>query len=172
MEIESVQPYRNRLYTAEELYAGLDDGYERTLDARCYAWSRDATTHHDVLATMVGRPRAAPRHPAVRREDLLLVTVTAGIVYLPGAAGTVQELFQAATPGYYSPGGVVPLVLLGREHWTRRLPAWDLLGALAAGRPMAARIHLLDDATDTDGVLAALGDATHPGPPVLTRPRP
>lgn len=48
-----VDPYRNRLYTAEELYAGLEDGYEHTLDARCYAWSRDATTRHDVLATMV-----------------------------------------------------------------------------------------------------------------------
>lgn len=48
------------------------------------------------------------------REDLLLVTVTAGVVYLPGAAGTVQEIFQAATPGYYSSDGGVPLVLLER----------------------------------------------------------
>jgi predicted Rossmann-fold nucleotide-binding protein len=90
------------------------------------------------------------------REDLLLVAVTAGVVYLPGAAGTVQELFQAATPGYYSPDGGVPLVLLGREHWSRRLPAWELLTALAGDRGLAERIHLLDDEDDVAAVLAVL----------------
>jgi predicted Rossmann-fold nucleotide-binding protein len=285
-----VDPYRAWLYTAEELYEGLDACYDDTPDARAYAWSKDTRSARDVLATMLravhddavadaltealagrsvvgvmgghalrrgtdgyasaarlGRalaraghlvltgggpgameaanlgarlheadddalqdaleqlaavPDFAPdvaawaslafkvlgEHPAPHslasigvptwfygheppnvfagqiakffsnalREDLLLVAVTAGIVYLPGAAGTVQELFQAATPGYYSPAGGVPLVLLGRDHWTRTLPAWDLLTALASERRLAERVHLLDDADDVDAVLEVL----------------
>lgn len=301
-----VNPYRNRLYTAEELYEGLDAGYDATPDARAYAWAKDAASRHDILATMLravhddsvsdalvealaghsvvgvmgghalqrgtagyadaarlGRalarqghlvitgggpgameaanlgarlsaadsdalddalarlasvPDFAPDvaawarvaldvledHPAPHtvasvgvptwfygheppnvfsglvakffsnalREDLLLVTVTAGVVYLPGAAGTVQEIFQAATPGYYSSDGGVPLVLLGREHWTSRLPAWDLLTALGAGRPLADRVHLLDRPDDADAVLRVLGTPERTPAPVVTRRRP
>ena len=56
------------------------------------------------------------------REDGLLARSTAGLVVLEGAAGTVQEIFQAATPLYYSrEGAALPVVVLvGREHWTER----------------------------------------------------
>jgi len=84
------------------------------------------------------------------REDGLIAAANAGIVVLPGAAGTVQEIFQACTPLYYHdesrPGHDLPrLVLLGVEHWTEVLPAWPLVKALAAGRPMAEHIHRVDD---------------------------
>ena len=36
------------------------------------------------------------------REDGLLARCTDGVVYLPGAAGTVQEVFQAVTGHYYA----------------------------------------------------------------------
>ena len=39
------------------------------------------------------------------REDGLLARCTAGLVVLEGAAGTVQEIFQAATRLYYAPAG-------------------------------------------------------------------
>ncbi len=80
------------------------------------------------------------------REDVLLSVCREGIVFLPGAAGTVQEVFQAACSNYYAPADqVVPMVFVGREHWTRTLPVWPLVGALAAGRTLAARAHLVDD---------------------------
>src|SRR5688572_12380753 len=41
-------PYRSTLYSAAELYAGLSDGYEATLDARVYAWSRQRVASDDV----------------------------------------------------------------------------------------------------------------------------
>ncbi len=41
-------PWRAQLYTPAELYAGLDEGYDHTLDARVYAWSRRAATGHDL----------------------------------------------------------------------------------------------------------------------------
>lgn len=91
------------------------------------------------------------------REDILLQRCRAGIVYLPGAAGTVQEVFQAATGNYYaaSEADVAPMVLVGREHWTREVPAWPLLQGLARGRAMEHRLHLVD--TPEDAVTALLG---------------
>ena len=79
------------------------------------------------------------------REDGLLARSNAGVVFLPGAAGTVQEIFDNATPNYYeSRGEPTPMVLVNRAHWTERLPTWPLLQALARDRSMESRIALVD----------------------------
>ncbi|SNC72246.1 Predicted Rossmann fold nucleotide-binding protein [Kytococcus aerolatus] len=90
------------------------------------------------------------------REDLLLAQSTAGLVVLPGAAGTVQEVFQVATRLYYAtPGSELgALVLVGREHWTRTLPVWPLLEALGAEREMGRVLHLVDDVDEAVTLLA------------------
>lgn len=91
------------------------------------------------------------------REDGLLARCTAGVVYLPGAAGTVQEVFDNATPNYYgSRGEPTPMVLVDRAHWTDRLPVWPLLRALAEGRPMAARVALVDTVEEATAELLRL----------------
>jgi predicted Rossmann-fold nucleotide-binding protein len=80
-----------------------------------------------------------------QREDVLLSRARGGVIYLPGAAGTVQEIFQAATPNYYGdPATQVPLILVGIQHWSVDLPVWPLLQALASDRPMAGYVHLVD----------------------------
>lgn len=92
------------------------------------------------------------------REDGLLARSNAGVVFLPGAAGTVQEIFDNATPNYYeSRGEPTPMVLVDREHWTKRLPAWPLLRALAEERPMEARIALVDRIEEAPDALKRLG---------------
>lgn len=278
-------PYRGLLYTPDELYAGLEDGYESTFDARAYRWSLDTRVEHDALlaaaaalhdhaiddaldeavvghrtvgvmgghkldrgtdgyrtaidlgrrlagrgllvatgggpgameaanlgARLVGADEAevdaaverlaeAPSHvgvetawaraaavvaadlPAVttigvptwfygheppnlfatqvakffanaRREDTLLRRCDAGIVFLPGAAGTVQELFQDACENYYAGEGEgAAMVLVGREHWTQRLPVWPLLQALAEQGGFADRVFLVDDLDAADAAL-------------------
>ena len=75
----------------------------------------------------------------------------------PGAAGTVQEVFQLATRLYYAPEGSTPpvMVLVGFDHWADSLPVWPLLRAMADRRGMADRIHLVDDAAEAVGLLAA-----------------
>ncbi|MCX5393481.1 LOG family protein [Streptomyces sp. NBC_00094] len=94
------------------------------------------------------------------REDGLLARSTAGVVFLPGAAGTVQEIFTNATPNYYgSLGAPTPMVLVDRAHWTERLPAWPLLETLAAGRPMATRIALVDSIDEAPAALERLAKA-------------
>jgi predicted Rossmann-fold nucleotide-binding protein len=88
------------------------------------------------------------------REDLLLAGSTAGLVVLPGAAGTVQEVFQATTHNFYATAEhVIPTVLVGVEHWTRTLPVWPLLQRLGAGRPMGEHVHLFDQVQDAVSVL-------------------
>ncbi|MFD9469845.1 LOG family protein [Streptomyces goshikiensis] len=94
------------------------------------------------------------------REDGLLARSTAGVVFLPGAAGTVQEIFDNATPNYYaSRGEPTPMVLVGRHHWTEHLPAWPLLRALARGRGMESLIALVDSVAEVPEALAAMGRA-------------
>ena len=98
------------------------------------------------------------------REDVLLRLCRGGIVYLPGSAGTVQEVFQAVTPNFYAAASepVTPLVLVGSAYWTDTLPVWPLLHALAAGRRMAAAVRLVDS---TEQALAALSAAGSAAPP-------
>lgn len=80
-----------------------------------------------------------------QREAILLKVCQAGIVFLPGAAGTVQEIFQDACENYYADeSSIAPMVLVGNEYWTERYPAWSLLQALAKGRPMEPHVHLVD----------------------------
>jgi predicted Rossmann-fold nucleotide-binding protein len=101
------------------------------------------------------------------REEGLLARSNAGIVVLDGAAGTVQEIFQAVTPLFYAPEGAAlpPLVLVGREHWTERLPIWPALRAIAAGRPMEEAVHLVDS---IDEVLPLLPRSPVPRSPDAT----
>ncbi len=98
------------------------------------------------------------------REDGLLALCTAGIVILPGAAGTVQEIFQTATRLYYArPGQAVPpLVLVGRRHWTETIPVWPALVALGRERRMDAATFLVDTVEEAAPILldAAAGVAT------------
>jgi predicted Rossmann-fold nucleotide-binding protein len=89
------------------------------------------------------------------REAILLQVCDAGIVFLPGAGGTVQEIFQDACENFYAePESVAPMVLVGTTYWTKVLPAWPLLQALARGRPMATHIHLVDSADEAAALFA------------------
>jgi predicted Rossmann-fold nucleotide-binding protein len=91
------------------------------------------------------------------REDTLLHRCRGGIVYLPGQAGTVQEIFQAVTENFYAadPSEIAPMVLVGVDYWTERLPAWPLLQRLAADRPMAAAIHCVEDIDEATDLLVS-----------------
>ncbi|TQL69360.1 putative Rossmann-fold nucleotide-binding protein [Nocardioides albertanoniae] len=89
------------------------------------------------------------------REAVLLEVCDGGIVFLPGAGGTVQEVFQDACENYYADASAVaPMVLVGRRYWTEELPVWPLLQALARGREMEPHVHLVDSA---DEVLEVIG---------------
>ncbi len=88
------------------------------------------------------------------REAILLEVCEAGIVFLPGAGGTVQEVFQDACENYYADeSSVAEMVLVGRAYWTDTVPAWPLLRSLSRGRPMEDRVHLVDHVDDAVALL-------------------
>jgi predicted Rossmann-fold nucleotide-binding protein len=89
------------------------------------------------------------------REAILLQLCDAGIVFLEGAGGTVQEIFQDACENYYADeSAIAPMVLVGRAYWTTEVPAWPLLRRLARGRAMEGHVHLVDT---VDEALAVIG---------------
>jgi predicted Rossmann-fold nucleotide-binding protein len=93
------------------------------------------------------------------REDTILRLARGGIVFAPGMAGTVQEIFQAATKTFYGTDGVSgPFVFLDSEHWTKRLPVPDLLRPLLAASPfgdLSGLIHVTDDLGEAAALLTA-----------------
>ncbi len=95
------------------------------------------------------------------REEVLLDSSNAGLVVLPGAAGTVQEIFQMVTRLYYETVELPrPLILVGHEYWTHDLPVWPLLLKLGQDSALGANLHLVDE---IDEVIPAFS-GPHPGP--------
>ncbi|HEX4225723.1 MAG TPA: hypothetical protein VHZ97_25390 [Pseudonocardiaceae bacterium] len=80
------------------------------------------------------------------REDGLLNVATGGVVYTPGSAGTVQEVFQDYTKNHYgSLGPAAPMVFLGKDFWANEVPAAPLVQQLARGRPNERWLLVTDD---------------------------
>ena len=135
------------------------------------AWARAAQNVHDAFpdgADSLGIPtwfygHEPPNMFATKiakyftnsiREDVLLARSTGGIIFLPGAAGTVQEIFQDACENYYAADeAVAPMILVGRRHWETELPVKPLLEALAKGRAMAGHVHAVDTVDEACGLL-------------------
>jgi predicted Rossmann-fold nucleotide-binding protein len=79
------------------------------------------------------------------REDGLLTIAKGGIIYSPGSAGTIQEVFQDACQNHYNTVGVVsPMIFLGQEFWTRTRPVYPLVEQLARGHDYARYLLLTD----------------------------
>jgi hypothetical protein len=90
------------------------------------------------------------------REDQILRLARGGLVFAPGRAGTVQEVFQAATKTFYctdGPSGA--FVLLGTDHWAS-LPVEPLLRALLADSPHGDQSDLVLVTDSLDEAMAAL----------------
>lgn len=89
------------------------------------------------------------------REDGLLAMALGGVVFAPGSAGTIQEIFQDAAQNHYqSFGSPSPMVFFGTDHWTVDKPVYPLLRKLAEGHDYGEMLSIADT---VDEVLAALG---------------
>jgi predicted Rossmann-fold nucleotide-binding protein len=92
------------------------------------------------------------------REDTILRLARGGIVFAAGRAGTVQEVFQAATKTFYaSDGGSGPYVFLDSAFWGA-LPAPDLLRTLLATTPsgdLSGLVHVVDEVADAVALLTS-----------------
>jgi len=93
------------------------------------------------------------------REEVILRLSRGGIVFAPGRAGTVQEVFQAATMTFYgTSGGSGPFVFLGKRFWTDDLPVERLLRPLLSESPLgdlAKLVHVTDDVHEAAALLTS-----------------
>jgi predicted Rossmann-fold nucleotide-binding protein len=90
------------------------------------------------------------------REDGLLTIASGGVVFSPGSAGTIQEVFQDACQNHYNSVGVIsPMIFLGREFWTRKRPVYPLLEHLAQGHEYARHLLLTDSVEEVIQALEA-----------------
>lgn len=81
------------------------------------------------------------------REDGILTIAMGGIIYTPGSAGTLQEIFQDAVQNHYlSFGYASPMAFLNRKYWTEEMPIYPLLENLSAcGKYKNLLLSLSDD---------------------------
>jgi predicted Rossmann-fold nucleotide-binding protein len=90
------------------------------------------------------------------REDGLLTVASGGIIYTPGSAGTVQEVFQDYTQNHYaSLGPPAPMVFLDKDFWTAEVPAAVLVRQLARGREVERWILVTDEPGEAVELLEA-----------------
>jgi predicted Rossmann-fold nucleotide-binding protein len=90
---------------------------------------------------------------SVREEGVLAIGLY-GIVYAPGSAGTIQEIFQDAAQNHYTTYGFAsPMVFLGEKYWTQTKPVYPLLKQLAAGQDYGRWLFISDD---VDAIVAHL----------------
>lgn len=93
------------------------------------------------------------------REDGLLAIAKHGVIFSPGSAGTIQEIFQDACQNHYVTHGVVsPMVFLGKRYWTEEKPVYPLLCHLAEGRDYGKWLSITDD---VDEAVAAIERYAH-----------
>ena len=84
------------------------------------------------------------------REDGILTIAKGGIIYSPGSAGTMQEIFQDAVQNHYlSFGYASPMIFLGTDYWTDEMPVYPMLQHLAEkGKYRNLLLSLTDDEND------------------------
>jgi predicted Rossmann-fold nucleotide-binding protein len=98
------------------------------------------------------------------REEGLLTIAHQGVIFAPGSAGTIQEIFQDAAQNHYAsaPAHASPMVFLGARYWTVEKPVFPLLERLARGHAYGALLVLTDDKDEIvrriDGFAASSAD--------------
>ncbi len=91
------------------------------------------------------------------REDQILTVSFGGLIYMPGSAGTVQEIFQEAVQDHYlSLGYASPMVFVGKDYWTEEVPVFPFM------KHMMQNGHyknlLLSIVDDTDSIVQSIED--------------
>jgi predicted Rossmann-fold nucleotide-binding protein len=165
----------DRLDAALTILAQAPDyRHERWLLAGYEAWTAMGTPHQPKGSENFGIPTWFYGHEPPNvfathiakyfenslREEGLLAIALAGVIFAPGNAGTVQEIFQDACQNYYRTYDNTrsPMILFGTDYWSgatatpKAKPVEELLRTLASERNFAGLVH----STDDSGVIKAL----------------
>ena len=98
------------------------------------------------------------------REDNILTLAYGGLIYTPGSAGTMQEIFQEAVQNHYlSFGFASPMIFLGKEYWCSEMPVFPLLEQLMeTGKYQNLLLTLTDDLDEVVDVLVKFSKEKKP----------
>ena len=65
------------------------------------------------------------------REDNILTIAVGGVIFSPGSAGTLQEVFQETAQDHYKACDVSsPIVFFGKDFWQKTVPLYPFLDSL------------------------------------------
>ncbi len=112
-----------------------DDGYLRTSFDILARYPQTTYRNLSIPTWLYGHEWTSPFATDIAklfensvREDTLLTVAYGGIIYAPGRAGTIQEVFQEAVQNHYLTFGFAsPMVFLDSEFWTKTTPFYPLL---------------------------------------------
>ena len=89
------------------------------------------------------------------REDGIVTIAKGGIIYTPGSAGTIQEIFQDAGQNHYeSEGYASPMIFMGKDYYTNVMPAYSFLKDLSDRGLYKNMILTISD--DNDEIIDAI----------------
>ncbi|OPZ31525.1 MAG: hypothetical protein BWZ00_00528 [Bacteroidetes bacterium ADurb.BinA174] len=81
------------------------------------------------------------------REEGLLALAKGGVIFTPGSAGTMQEVFQELAQNHYeSYGYASPMIFLGIDFWTKDRPIYPIIQKMSdRGDLMNLNLGLYDN---------------------------
>ena len=83
------------------------------------------------------------------REDSILTIAKGGIIYSPGSAGTMQEIFQEAVQNHYlSFGYASPMIFMNKNYWTEEMPVYRLMEHLVEKGKYKNLLMTITDSTN------------------------
>ncbi len=83
------------------------------------------------------------------------------MIFAPGSAGTIQEIFQDAAQNHYRTTGFAsPMIFLGTRYWQHTKPVYPLLQQLAAGEPYRDMLCITDSVDEAVDRLKAFKPVT------------
>jgi predicted Rossmann-fold nucleotide-binding protein len=97
------------------------------------------------------------------REEGLLAIAKGGVIYSPGSAGTIQEIFQDATQNHYLSFDIAsPMIFLNRKYWVQERPIFPLLERMQKeGKYKNLLLTISDDSEEILNVLRNFLAAKH-----------
>ena len=99
------------------------------------------------------------------REDTILTVAVGGIIFTPGSAGTIQEIFQEAAQDHYKTCDVSsPMAFMGVDYFTREIPVYPFLeDMMARGKYHDLLLSISDNPDDIVREILAFreADAVH-----------
>lgn len=90
------------------------------------------------------------------REDTLLAISLHGVIFCPGSAGTIQEIFADAAQNHYSTyKWISPMIFYGKDYYEKKLPVRPLIESLSGTKTYSKSIQFSDS---QDEILAFLNE--------------